>query len=279
MIFTKKDLEEKLGMSKEERKLIMDFQKKIPLLNEDEEGFCIDARILHNQLGVKKAFSTWIKSNLDKAMTEQDIDYISKWIDSDGVSPQGSLENTSVTDLTGMGYKKEYFLTVEIAKEITMFTGANSQASDELKNNSKQARKYFILMEKAVRKMIEWKTIREPEKELYKDMCKELDKYFQRNLNIRPKYYDYANEADAINLVCLGAKAKDILNYFDAQDKLTREHLKIEYNTYLCKIQELNIMYLKMNLEKMRRYDLIKQGFKALYPFASFVMANKDKAV
>ena len=57
MIFKKKDLEEKLGFSKEERKLVMDFQKKLPILTDDGEGFCVDARDLHNQLLVGRDFT------------------------------------------------------------------------------------------------------------------------------------------------------------------------------------------------------------------------------
>ena len=34
-------------------------------------------------------------------------------------------------------------------------------------------------------------------------------------------------------------------------------------------------MYLKMNLDKDRRYDLIKQGFKALFPNASFLLIKE----
>lgn len=42
-------------------------------------------------------------------------------------------------------------LTLDIAKEIAMSSGTSNRANKELKENSKLCRKYFILMEKAVK--------------------------------------------------------------------------------------------------------------------------------
>ena len=106
-------------------------------------------------------------------------------------------------------------------------------------------------------------------------MCEELKKYFLRNFNKEPQWYDYSNEADTLNIICLGAKAKQIKEYIDAQDENTRDWLQAKYNLYLEKMQEINVMYLRMNMDKERRYDLIKQGFKALYPDASFLVPTK----
>lgn len=266
MVFKKKELKEKLGLGKEEIDLVLEFQKKLPILTEDAEGFCVDARTLREQLRVSKAFSTWIKTNLENAMAEEHIDY-------EVSSPQGN-------NPLGGRPTQEYLITVDVAKQISMFTGANSQANEELKKNSRMVRKYFILMEKSLKSIILWNKVRYPEKELYIVMCDELNKFLQRNYNKEAKFYDYINEANSLNLICLGARAKDIREYLEAQDKNTREHLLCEYNEYLCRMEDLNIMYLRMNIHKMQRYDLIKQGFKALYPNASYVMANKDlKAV
>jgi phage anti-repressor protein len=256
MVITKKDLEEKLGFNHEERKLIMDFQKKLPILTEDnEDSMRVNARELYEQLKVKSKFADWIKNRITKYDFVENKDY--------------NLISKNLETRTGGTIVKEYNITLDMAKEISM-----------IENNEigKSARKYFILMEKAINKMIKWKKVREPEKDLYKQMCKELDMFLQRNYNKKAEFYDYTNEADAINLICLGAKAKQILAYFEAQDKKTRDHLLVDYNIYISKIQELNIMYLRMNMEKMKRYDLIKQGFKALYPNASYVIVTSKIA-
>lgn len=251
MVFTKRDLEEKLGFTREERKLIMDFQKKLPMLEKEGDNSKVNAKDLHTQLQVGRDFTTWIKGRINRYGFKENEDYILT------LTKTGERKNV---------VQHEYNLTLDMAKELCMIE--NSELGQ-------LARKYFILMEKAVKYMVEWNLIRTPEKELYKTMCHELDLYLQRNFNKRPQFYDYSNEADSLNLICLGAKAKDILNYFEAQDKITRDHLTKEYNEYLLKMQELNIMYLRMNMEKQVRYNLIQQGFKALYPNASFVIANK----
>lgn len=278
MKFTRRDLEEKLGFRNEERKLIMKFQRELPILTEDGEGFCVDARKLHEQLKVKMKYADWIKARLLDVIAELKEDYIEQW-EKDNVPFEKNVDY-SPQKMVSLGYLKEFYITLDTAKEISMVAGIKGgRTNKELKEKSKLTRKYFILMEKALKEMIEWQRIRQPEKESYKLMQKELDKYFQRNFNRRPKFYDYANEADYLNMICLGATAKEILAYFETKDKQTREHLRKEFNMYLSKIQELNIMYLKMNIHKEQRYELIKQGFKVTYPFASFVMANKNKAI
>ena len=106
-------------------------------------------------------------------------------------------------------------------------------------------------------------------------MCEELKKYYIRNKGKEPEWYVYSNEADALNKICLGAKSKDIREYIEACDKNTREWLEAEYNTYLDELQKLDIALLRMNFDKNKRYDLIKQMFNSLYPNASFLIANK----
>ena len=55
--FTKKQLE-RIGCSNEKIQLVLDYQKRLPVLvnNEDVEGFCVNTRQLHEQLGVGKTY-------------------------------------------------------------------------------------------------------------------------------------------------------------------------------------------------------------------------------
>ena len=178
------------------------------------------------------------------------------------------LDITNSNQMVRNGYSKEYKLTIDCAKQLCMVQNNNL---------GKIARKYFIYVEKLLKKAIEWDLIRTPERIRYKELCEELKKYYIRNKGREPEWYVYSNEADALNKICLGAKAKDIREYIEACDKNTREWLEAEYNTYLDELQKMDLMYLRMNFDKDKRYDLIKQGFKALYPNASFIVANKEK--
>ncbi len=82
----------------------------------------VDARELHTTLGVKKAFTTWIKSNLDSIGAVKDEDY---------VILKSSLE--------GSGYKKIYVVSSDIAKHLAMMSKTE---------NAKEVRDYFIAREK-----------------------------------------------------------------------------------------------------------------------------------
>lgn len=275
MKFSKKELKERLGFKKEESDVIIKYQNELPLLAEAEtdlEGCVIDARQLHNQL-VQDAknnqkgdkFSQWIKRRIDKYNFGLNDDYTFNWVDKNN-TVHNFVNGESPQKLVSLGYKMKYLITLDMAKQLAMLE------NNELGRN---ARKYFIYVEKAFKRNIQWNKVRTPQREMYKILCKELDLYFQRNFNKRPNTFDYSNEANTLNEICLGARAKDILAYFEAKDKNTRDHLLAEYNLYLSKAEELDIMYLRMNMNKETRYNLIQQGFKALYPNASFVIANK----
>ena len=253
MKLTKNNLIKKLGVKNDEViNIIIEYNKQLPILSEDGEGFCVNARDLHNQLKIGRDFSTWIKDRISKYGFIENVDY--------------EVFTKIGENLLGGRPTKEYKITIDMAKEISMITN---------NENGKITRKYFIYIEKILKKAMEWNMIRIPEKQKYKIMCEELRKYFLRNFNKEPKFYDYSNEADALNLICLGAKAKNIREYIDSQDNNTRDWLEAKYNEYLDKLEDLNTMYLKMNLDKERRYDLIKQGFKALYPDASFSLIKE----
>lgn len=273
MKLTKNNLIKKLGVTNEEViKLITDYKDKLPILTEEGEGFCVNARDLHRELEVGRDFTTWVKERIKKYDFVNSVDYLYFW-SKDGVvfdddkSGDVNLDINNSNQMVRNGYIKEYCFTMEMSKQLAM-----------VQNNEKGkiARKYFITVEKILKEALKWEKIRKPEKERYKEMCSELKLYFIRNFNKEPRNYDYINEANALNIICLGAKAKEVQEYIDAQDNNTRDWLEAKYNEYLDKMQEINIMYLKMNFNKDRRYDLIKQGFKALYPNSSFLMATKS---
>ena len=82
----------------------------------------VNARDLHTQLEVKKAFTTWIATALENAGAIENEDFIFL---------KSSLE--------GSGYKLDYILTLDIAKHIAMMSKVPK---------SKEIRDYFIAIEK-----------------------------------------------------------------------------------------------------------------------------------
>lgn len=267
MKLTKNNLIKKLGVTNEEIiKLITEYKDKLPILTEEGEGFCVNARDLHKELGVGREFAKWIKERISKYEFIEKEDYYTIVNFDDARFSLEEIKDMSIQKRSSLGIVDEYIITMDMAKQLAM-----------VQNNDlgKLARKYFVTVEKILKEALKWERIRKPEREKYKELCSELNRYFIRNLNKEPQWYDYANEADALNQICLGAKAKEIRNYIDIQDKNTRDWLEAKYNLYLDEMQQLDIMYIKMNFDKDKRYDLIRQGFKALYPDASFLMATK----
>lgn len=268
MKFRKAFLMNSLNFEEEEAKLIMKAQKQFPsILAEDGQGFCLDGRLLHSELGVSKAFSTWIRTNLENVDAKEGKDYIENWINDKGGSLEGNPENTKVTDLTGMGYKKEYKLTLDIGKEICMVTGLGNKTGEKLRENSKLIRKYFILLEKAIKKGVDWEKVRHPEKKSYKTMCATLEKnYMETHDGKKPNFTLYSNNADMLNLALFGYKSKKMKKILEVEytDNL-RDNLQIKANDALDEIQTMNNNLVVSNIDYQTRKMIINTTCKAKF--------------
>lgn len=85
----------------------------------------VNARDLHAFLEVGKDFSTWIKGRVDQYGFAEGVDYV--------CSPNPGSEGR------GGGNKKDYHLTIDMAKELSMV---------ERNEKGRQARRYFIECER-----------------------------------------------------------------------------------------------------------------------------------
>lgn len=100
----------------------------IPIINENGKR-AVDARMLHDFLGSKREFATWIKDRIDKCDLVEKQDFIS-------FDKIVKRENGATT-------RKEYVLSLDAAKEISMIEG---------NEKGKKARRYFIEVEKEYKK-------------------------------------------------------------------------------------------------------------------------------
>lgn len=85
----------------------------------------VNARDLHAFLEVGKDFSNWIKDRIEQYSFVQDQDYL--------------LAEIGEQHPTGMKYRKDYFISIDMAKELSMV---------ERNEKGKQARAYFIECER-----------------------------------------------------------------------------------------------------------------------------------
>jgi phage anti-repressor protein len=260
--FSKKELE-RLGCNEEEVKLVMDYQKKLPIIV--DEDFVTDARELHNFLGVGKHFSTWIKSRIEKYRFIKDLDYKIHYKSDTPNSGDTDFTTFSPNQLARMEVRVEYSLTSNMTKELCT-----------IENNEigRTARKYFILMESLVKRNKDWWDVRNPERKEYNDMCEALSNNIYRNCGRYADKYDYSRQANILNRIATGSSALEIRNYFNIhnQNELTRDSLEKDYNEKLAFLQKQNIIYLGLNMPIVERIKLLIASFDVLYPTASPVL-------
>lgn len=256
--FTKRQLLYQCGFSVDETKTILEYQKKLPILVENDnstDDFPVNARDLWKQLGEPQGkFADWIKRKITKKKTKEkkllfleNKDYLT-------ISQKCEIANTG-------GFKEylDYMLSIDCAKNVSMM---------ENTDNGALCRRYFILMENAVKKNTEWELIRHPLRQGYKQMQKALDDYTMRMIQRNADDWDYKLEADALNIIATGFKAQSIKNYVGCQDSKTRDSLTTTYNEYLMKLQEWNILFLSTNMNRYERYEKLKEFFDTWFPDA-----------
>lgn len=109
---------------------IEQISKLIPI-DESNGKRVVNARDLHRFLGSKQEFANWIKSRIEKYGFIENQDY-------------SSFDNV-IKRATGATVRKEYALSIDMAKELSM-----------IENNDKgrEARQYFLECEKSVKKRL-----------------------------------------------------------------------------------------------------------------------------
>ncbi|HDK7176580.1 TPA: antA/AntB antirepressor family protein [Clostridium botulinum] len=247
------DLEDK------EINIILEYQKKLPVLQKENENW-VNARILHNELGVGRDFTTWIKQQVEDLDLEEEKEYNIRWVKgSDTFKGDASNSNKMVA----LGYNKEYFIIIEIAKEVAMVAGAKGgRTGKELKERSKIARKYFIYIEKAFKNRYEWNLDREDTIIKCKTLKSALIKYKNQVIKTIPKYThnnQFIAEFCLLNEVIIGMSAseykkrKGFSKDFPIRNSFSEKELELvqileQYDSDLIRIQN------EFNYEDRRKF-------------------------
>ena len=258
-IFSKRQLVDQWGFTADEAILILQYQKTLPIIVENDgvDGLCINARDLWKQLKEPQGkFSNWVNRRFKTYGFEEDVDF--------KASQNCDAENKGIS---GMNQAKDYIITVDMAKHLAMLDKSEI---------GYLTRKYFLLMEKAVRSNSKWSFVREPMKKGYVIMDQALDEYYLRNDMRNADKYDYQYEANMINIIATGFRASELRNYVKCMDKVTRDSLTVTYNEYLMKLQEWNIAYIRMNMNRVQRFELLKRMFEATFPNAIPIKADVE---
>ena len=106
----------------------------VPTTLNGQPSQMVDARVLHEFLGVRRDFTTWIKGRIEEFDFEVGLDFVS--FDSPNPGNQVSLG--------GDRKSKSYFVTLDMAKELAMV---------ERTPKGRQARRYFLDCERQLRQL------------------------------------------------------------------------------------------------------------------------------
>lgn len=254
--FTKKELS-RLGCADEEISLVMKYQKLLPIPDGDFE---MNARTLHGFLGVGKKVTTWIQGRIEKYGFKADVDFRMRY-ESDAPN-SGNVDYTcfSQNQLARMGVRKEYYLTVNMCKELCT-----------IENNElgRLARRYFILMEDLIKRNDDWWKVRKPQRLNYKPMCKAVSEAVRKSTGNYGDDSDFSREANILNRIATGCSALEIKLYLGVGiNELTRDNLTNDYNDKIAFLQEQNILLLGMGLPIIQRVNMLISFFDIKYPDA-----------
>lgn len=254
---TRKNLETKLGITDENILNIVDtFRNKLPILTDDGEGFCVNARDLYKELmEMKKSeevdekhFSTWMDRKIHRRDKEKSVRF------KDG--QHYIVKHQLVENSKGGRPKKDYMVTMDTAKNIALLE--NNKIGDVV-------REYFIALEKILKLRIDWVAIRIPEKESWKKVTDAMVKQYNKLRGENPGNHSYMNEANFINGLVLGCKAKEMRELVGAKDKHTRDWLPSEWNDAIYFLEEQDVLCLGMDMEREERWNWLTRMYKSKY--------------
>jgi len=257
--FKRKELE-RLSFTEDEIDLIMKYQRKLPILanNDGIDGFCVNVEDLWERLEIKNRFDKWIKGRIKSYKFHKNTDFIT------------IVQKCPIGTTTGFKEVLEYQVTIDMAKQLAMI---------EKTDIGLLARRYFILMEKAVKRNADWWTIRNPQREHYKPLCEALSENIRRNCGRFGDDYDFAREANILNVIATGSKAQSIRNYIGVEvNELTRDRLEKEINQKIDFLQRQDIICLGMNMPIVERIKFLISAFDITYPDAQPIKSYLNRA-
>lgn len=253
---------ERISCSEEEIKLVMEYQKKLPFPDNDFET---SARALHTNLGVGRDFTAWITGRIKKYDFKENTDYKIHYETSDTKLGDADFNAFSKQQLSAMGVKKEYYVTLTMAKELCT-----------IENNEigRLARRYFILMEDIVTRNKDWLAIRDPEKEEYKKMSAEVDAWCYRIWHHHAGRSEYAVEADMLNTIVTGKTSQQLKSEYGVSSyDLIRDYLKKEHNEELLFLEQQNQVLLLMDMGFTERKNMLTKMHEVKFKSVSKVVA------
>lgn len=189
--FTEEELKQ-YGISKDEISTILEYQALLPILQSQNDNSKVNARDLHKQLNNGWKFTDWIENRIKSYRLIKDIDYF---------TVSRKYETVKNSNL----HPKEthdYILTLDCAKQLAMV---------ERTDIGVLVRRYFIIIEKALKNRTNWNTNRKNTLINCKELRSALITKREELLNGVPEWITngnlYSIEFSLLNTVILGMSA------------------------------------------------------------------------
>lgn len=209
---------------------------------------CVNAFEFYIAMNLDKShYSRWCKKNIvDNMFAEEDVDY--------SHARNGLVINQQ---LTNVGDRKHYLLTIDFAKKLAMTT--KNETGERFRN-------YFIACEKQLieerNNYSKFVTYREDARSKFSTMLDVIDenaKIEGRDVGV----YEYQENADLINRVVLKCCAREFKeqNGISYQVMSIRDYLSIEQIKAIAYIQEKNTTLLEMGLPYLERLSQLTALF------------------
>ena len=185
-----------------------------------QNGFvtAINARIVHEWLGVKSNYSTWIKRRIEKYGFDEHVDYC---VTSSKIGIRSNVEQI------------EYHCTPDMVKQLAMI---------ESSEKGRLARLYFLDCEIKAHEKQQQLADRQTLKVEFRPMTDAIS-----DAHEDPKHYHFSNEADMINRIVLGMSASK----FKAHHEIGKNDSVRDYMTDLqmkavIDLQRANTVFIQL---------------------------------
>ncbi len=206
-----------------------------------QNGFvtAINARIVHDWLGVGRDFSTWIKARIEKYKFKEHVDYC---IVEDLSSPnRGSSKSRAQT-------KKEYHCTPDMVKQLAMI---------ENSDKGQLVRLYFLDCEIKASEKQQQLEDRQTLKVEFRPMTDAI-----ADSHENPKPYHFSNEADMINRIVLGMSAAKFKAHHEIEkNESVRDYMSELQMKAVIDLQRANTVFIQMGDNYEDRKEKLSKMF------------------
>lgn len=202
-----------------------EIKKKFQATKQNGFVTAVNARIVHEWLGVKSRYATWITRRIEKYGFVEHVDYCI-------VYPAKNGKALNLNDFS----TKEYHLTPDCIKQLAMV---------ESSDMGKLARLYFLDCEI---KAAEYKAQLDHRQSLRVEFRPMTDAIQLAHED--PKPYHYSNEADMINRIVLGMSAAKFKAFHEIdKNENVRDYMTNEQINAVIALQRANTVFITMDEE------------------------------